>query len=235
MSLTLLDRHLPASGTRPSVSTCASPGQLPILATVVDRAVACALLLLAGIAALERWNAGRWPAILVLWLPALLVAAFVVAAATIQGSLPALLGPNELAALRAIPTEPLVVFGAGLLVGVQVVIGLGYLAAALLAYRGFRRHQRNLDAFLAIGLVVAAFSQVQSAIHPGVYGSLVTVGDLLRVLFYIAPAPGARPQRAADQMSARCGVANAELRRPARGRCRACHGRRACTSRPRDP
>ena len=42
---------------------------------------------------------------------------------------------------------------------------------------------RSLDAFLTIGLTVAAFSQVQFAIHPGVYGSVVTLGDLERVVF----------------------------------------------------
>ena len=37
---------------------------------------------------------------------------------------------------------------------------------------------------LAVGLMLAAFSQVLFAIHPGTYSSLVTTGDLLRVAFY---------------------------------------------------
>jgi signal transduction histidine kinase len=160
------------------------PGQLPILATILDRGVASALLLLAGLAGLRRWRATRWPALLVLWLPALTVVALVAIGATIQGSLPTLLGPAELIALSNDPTAPLVVFGARALLGFQVAIGLAYLVAALLAYRTYRREGRSLDAFLTAGLVIAAFSQVQFAIHPGVYTGLVTLGDLERVAFY---------------------------------------------------
>ncbi|MDP9270900.1 MAG: sensor histidine kinase, partial [Chloroflexota bacterium] len=160
------------------------PGQLPVLATILDRGVASALLLLAGFAGLRRWQATRWPALLILWLPALTVVALVAIGAAIQDSLPRLLGPAELTALRNDPTAPLVVFGARALLGFQVAIGLAYLVAALLEYRTYRRDGRSLDAFLAAGLVIAAFSQVQSAIHPGVYTGLVTLGDLERVAFY---------------------------------------------------
>src|SRR5437762_497818 len=69
------------------------------------------------------------------------------------------------------------------LVGVQVLIGIGFLGAAALAYQSFRRHRQGLDAFLSIGLIVAAFSQVQFAIHPGIYSSIVTLGDVERVVF----------------------------------------------------
>ena len=37
---------------------------------------------------------------------------------------------------------------------------------------------------LAVGLMLAAFSQVLFAVHPGTYSSLVTAGDILRVAFY---------------------------------------------------
>jgi NarL family two-component system sensor histidine kinase LiaS len=40
------------------------------------------------------------------------------------------------------------------------------------------------DAVLAVGLVLAAFSQVLFAIHPAAYSALVSVGDVLRVAFY---------------------------------------------------
>jgi len=161
-----------------------APGQLPILATVLGRAAASALLLLAGLAALRRWQAGEWPGLLVLWLPAVAVVGLSALAGAVQDRLPALLGPAELALLRNDPTAPLVVVGARGLLAIQVAIGLGFLGAALLAYRTYRRDGGNLEAFLAAGLVIAAFSQVQTAIHPGVYTGLVTLGDLERVLFY---------------------------------------------------
>jgi signal transduction histidine kinase len=162
----------------------ARPGQLPILATLVDRGAASLLLLLAGLAGLRGWSASRWPALLVLWLPGLAIVALVAVAATMQSSLPQILGPAEMAELRESPTVPLVVFGARALVAMQVTIGLGFLGAALLSYRTYRRNRRSLDAFLATGLTVAAFSQVQFAIHPGVYEGLVTLGDIERVAFY---------------------------------------------------
>jgi signal transduction histidine kinase len=160
-----------------------NPGQLPVLATVVYRGVSAALLLLAGLAGWRRWSADRWPALLVLYAPALVVIGLIIVGAGIQSSLPQLLGSAELATLQTTPTVPLVVFGARALLAIQVLIGLGFLGAAALAYQGFRRHRQGLDAFLAIGLIVAAFSQVQFAIHPGIYDSIVTLGDLERVVF----------------------------------------------------
>ena len=160
-----------------------NPGQLPVLATVLYRGVSAALLLLAGLAGWRRWSADKWPALLVLYAPALVVIGLIVIGAGIQPSLPQLLGPAELETLQTNPTAPLVVFGARVLVGIQVLIGIGFLGAAALAYQSFRRRRQGLDAFLTIGLTVAAFSQVQFAIHPGVYGSVVTLGDLERVVF----------------------------------------------------
>jgi signal transduction histidine kinase len=186
-----------------------APGQLPILATVVSRAAASGLLLLAGWAALRHWSANRWPALLVLWGPGLLLVALIALAATVQSSLPTLIGPPEIQALQLTPTAPLVVFGARGLVAIQVLIGLGYLGAALLAYRAFRQDGRSLDAFLAGGLIIAAFSQVQFAVHPGVYRGLVTLGDLERVAFYAVMLVALAAERREEVRALR--RANAEL------------------------
>jgi signal transduction histidine kinase len=175
-----------AAGLSPAFGLdVASPGQLPVLVTVVGRGTASAILVLVGLAGMRGWQARAWPSLLVLWVPALAVVAVAAIAAAAQDSLPRLLGPAELTALRVEPTAPLVVFGARVLVGLQVAIGLGFLAAAALSYRVFRRDSRSLDAFLTAGLVIAAFSQVQFAIHPGIYGGLVTLGDLERVAFFL--------------------------------------------------
>ena len=164
--------------------TLAAPGQLPLWTVIVGRGVAAALLVVAGAAALRRWPARRWPAGLVLALPALLVTAAIVVAAAIQPRLPELLSDAAVAGLRRDPTSPLLAASGIGLIAVQGVIGLGFLAAAALSYRVYRRDRRQVDAYLAIGLIVAAFSQLHAAIHPGSYSSLVTTGDLLRVAFY---------------------------------------------------
>jgi signal transduction histidine kinase len=160
-----------------------SPGQLPIWAAAVARSVASVLLFLAGLAAFRGWRADKWPAALALWGPALAVIALISIGGAIQPSLPALLGPAELNALREDPTAPSVVFGARALVAIQFAIGLAYLGAAALSYWSYRRNRLSLDAFLAAGLTVAAFSQVQFAIHPGVFEGLITLGDLERIVF----------------------------------------------------
>ena len=161
-----------------------APGQLPLWTVVVARSVAAALLVLAGVAALRRWPAGGWPAALVLALPALLVTATIVVAAAVQPSLPVLLGDAALTELRDDPTSPLLGASGIGLIAIQALIGLGMLAAAALSYRLYRRDGRKVYGYLAIGFVVAAYSQLHAAIHPGSYASVVTTGDILRVVFY---------------------------------------------------
>jgi signal transduction histidine kinase len=161
-----------------------APGQLPAWATLVAGGTAAVLFVAAGITALQAPRAHRWPAALVLWLPSLAVAGFVVLAATNQPGLPVIIDPLGLAILRQHPGEPLLATAGPIHVGLETAIGAAYLVAAGLAYAVFRRGQRGVDALLAIGLMVAAFSQVQFAVHPGTYGSLVTAGDLLRMTFY---------------------------------------------------
>jgi signal transduction histidine kinase len=162
----------------------ASPGQLPLWTAIVSRGVAAVLLVIAGVAALRRWRTARWPAALVLGLPALLVTTVIVVAAAIQPSLPDLLKDASLAHLRSDPTAQLASTSGRGLIALQGLIGIGFLAAAALSYRVYRRDRRQVDAYLAIGLIIAAFSQVHAAIHPGSFTSLVTTGDLLRVAFY---------------------------------------------------
>jgi signal transduction histidine kinase len=161
-----------------------APGQLPLWSVILSRGTAAALLVIAGVAAVRRWRSDAWPAALVLALPALIVTAAIVVAAAIQPSLPDLLSESALAQLRRDPTSPLVAASGPGLIGLQALIGLAMLAAAALRYQVYRRDRRRVEAYLAVGFIVAAFSQVHAAIHPGSYSSLVTSGDLLRVAFY---------------------------------------------------
>jgi signal transduction histidine kinase len=161
------------------------PGQLPLWLTVLPRAAAAALLIVAGLAAIGRFGSQRLPAALVLWAPALVVLGAAFVAARFQDTLLPLIGPQGMAAIRANPDLRLPEGSASVLVLLQVAIGLGYLAASTLSYQAYRRNARPTDAVLAIGLVLAAFSQVLFAIHPAAYSSLVSIGDVLRVAFYV--------------------------------------------------
>lgn len=188
------------------------PGQLPLLGNALARGLAAGLLLLGGLAALRTVSAARWPALLILAGPALLLVGALVVGGIAQTSLPVVLGPDETAQLRAHPDQAILA-GAGLeaLAGVQLLIGLAFAVAAGCSYLAYVRDDHLQEAYLAIGLVVAAFSQVHAAIHPGVYVSVVTTADLLRVAFYAVLLLGVIAERRADLRDLR--RANLELQR----------------------
>jgi signal transduction histidine kinase len=188
------------------------PGQLPLLGNAAARGLAAVLLLFGGLAALRSVRAARWPALLIVAGPALLLVAALVVGAIVQSSLPAVLGPNEVAQLRAHPEQPILA-GAGLetLAIVQMGIGLAFAASGACSYVAYVRQGQLQEAYLSIGLVIAAFSQLHAAIHPGVYVSVVTTGDLLRVAFYAVLLLGVIGERRADLRAIR--RANIELQR----------------------
>jgi signal transduction histidine kinase len=159
-------------------------GQLPLWSTAAARSVAVVLFVLAGLAALRGWSAGRWPAALVLWLPGLAVVAATVLLAAFQVRLPALVPVDAIRRLASDPAAPLDSANAGWLIAWQVAIAIGFLAAAALSYRVYRRDGRTTDAILTVALVIPAFAQLLFSIHPGTYASLVSAGDILRVAFY---------------------------------------------------
>ncbi len=160
------------------------PGQLPLLAVIVARLAAAVLLIVAGATALRPRPAPR-NALFAMALPGMAVLAAIIAGAAVQASLPELIGPQAMQRLQAHPDRPLLGpdVSPWLFAG-QLLVGIGFLTAAVLAYRVYRRDRLGVDACLAIGLVLAAFSQVHSALHPGSYTGVVTTGDGLRVAFY---------------------------------------------------
>ncbi len=160
------------------------PGQLPLWSVIVGRGVAALLFVIAGLVALRPAIQRALPPFAVLLVPAAAMAAFSVLMIPARDSLPVLLDATALAQLQADPTQPLLQSSGAVLILLQAGIGLAFLAAALISYRLYRRDGRAAEAYLAVGFILAAFSQVHSAIHPGSYQSLVTTGDLLRVAFY---------------------------------------------------
>ena len=86
-----------------------------------------------------------------------------------------------------------------------------YLAAALLFRRLYVRERLVSHAFLAVGLVVAAFSQLHFAMNPVATTGIVTSGDVLRLVFTAILFLGIQAELQADLAALR--RANAELRR----------------------
>jgi signal transduction histidine kinase len=160
------------------------PGQLPLIAGVLGRGMSAALLVGAGILSLRAPRATLRPAVLLIG-PAAMFAAVLALAAQAQDRLPVLIDASTLSEMGRDPSAGLSIGAAPTLAVVQSVVGIGFAAAAVLAHRSWRRSGRVGQALLAAGLMIAAFSQAHSAIHPGSYASIVTIGDLLRLAFYV--------------------------------------------------
>ncbi len=186
------------------------PGQLPLVAGVVSRGLAAAILVLAGYVAISRRTSLVRP-VLVLVGPMVAIGLLLVVGVATPERLPTLASPAALEAMATNPTRQLPAGVAPVLVLVQSLIGVGFLVAAVLAHRSFRRSARAGDALLAAGLLIAAFSQVHGAIHPGSYASVVTSADLLRLAFYVVLLAGVVAESRADLADLRS--ATLEIRR----------------------
>ena len=186
-----------------------APGPLPVLSFVLARFVAAGLLLAGGVWAMRRTVLRlRWAGVMVA-VPTLLTLVLLSLVRRTDPSSP--LSEAALDQLRRLPGDPLApsLISAGLL-GVQLGIGAMFLVSAWLAYRGAVRDHRPADTYLAIGLVLAAFSQVHAAVNPGSYAALVTTGDFLRVAFYAVLLAGVIVQSRSDARTIQ--QATAELR-----------------------
>lgn len=124
--------------------------------------------------------------------------------------LPDLIGPEGLARLQADPVVRSELPGVTLLgAGLQLVGAALFILAAALNVRRYREGGRVGRAYLAVGLILAAFSQLHSAIYPGTYASLVTTADVLRLAFYAILLLGVQAETWADLRALR--HANREL------------------------
>jgi signal transduction histidine kinase len=191
-----------------------APGQAPAYTWTLARGATAVLLLLSALAARQRWQDVRWP-LAVLFLPSLLVVVTFALLPAWEGLLPPVTGPGALIDLidliehRRLPDVLPAL--SGLLAALQMFVAFVFAAGALVYVRLYRRDGRVGDAFLAAGLVVAAFSQEHFALYPVVYTSVVTAGDGLRVLFSAILLVGLAAEVRADLAALR--GANLELER----------------------
>lgn len=187
------------------------PGQFPTYVLVVARLIA-AFLLASGAWRVLR---GRRPPVsargVMIWPTAVLVVvAF--SSAVRPEALPPLISDAALALLRERPTSGEVVAAAGAsLIAAQALIGVIFLLAARHHFALGRREPAASHGYMAAGLVVAAFSQMHSGLHPGAYAGLVTTGDVLRIVFYGILLAGVLTERRTELRA--LADANAELRR----------------------
>jgi signal transduction histidine kinase len=187
-----------------------APGQLPLLAGILARATCALLLVFAGLSRVRDLAGRAVPAVLLV-APAAAVTAVIVGLGFVQDRLPSVIGAGTLARMVDDPVAVLPAGSAPIFVLAQATIAVAFLAASVLAHRRFVGSGRLGEALLAAGLLVAAFSQVHGAMHPGTYAGLTTTGDLLRLGFYAVLLAGIVVDRRDDLRELR--AANVEVRR----------------------
>ncbi len=186
-----------------------SPGQAPLYVWGLGRLVVAVTLVVAASGQWDRLLAGA-RATLVGLVPLLVFGALTVLVVGAGSGLPDLIGPEGLARLEADPVVPSELPGVTLLgAGLQLVGAALFILAAALNVRRYREDGRVGRAYLAVGLILAAFSQLHSAIYPGMYASLVTTADVLRLAFYALLLLGVQAETRADLRALR--QANREL------------------------
>ncbi len=165
--------------------TMANPEQWPLYMTSAVRLAGAILFLLAGIAAIRRLRTGSIRPRTVLLAPIAIIAVLGVLTFPLEEALPPLIDTDGIRHLLADTegTERLIGMTPLSVAIVAATVSMLFAAAVLLrtVYVG---RGPVYDGFLAVGLVILAFAELQAAFYPSVYTGLVTASDLIRLLAY---------------------------------------------------
>ena len=184
----------------------ASPGQAPLYDFTMARVFAAALLVTGSMASLHGRRVDHSRTVVVVPAVAMLLMIGLVQ-----------LGADRLPSLgmpvlpRGGPGDAWMPTATLLGAAIQVLGAALFLWASGLSLQLHRRYGSIGDAYLAVGVIFAAFAQVQTAIYPGMYAGLVTSGDVLRLMFDVILLFGIQADAAA--VLARFRRANDELAR----------------------
>jgi signal transduction histidine kinase len=182
------------------------PQQWPMYAFTLARALMAVLLVLAAIETLRPETASRIPGVILLVLPSVVLVVFIAALPSMEQRLPTLLPAHRLPETAG-DTGARGMTAPGLLI--QTVIASLFLLGAALHRRIYRRGERAYSGYLAVALVVAAFSQLHWAIVPGLYAPIVTADEFLNAAFAIILLLGIEGQARSDARGLR--LANTRL------------------------
>jgi signal transduction histidine kinase len=164
-----------------------APGQAPLYLWTLQRATAAGLLVMGGLAVLRGWTVPTRRSVVAVSLGP--TAALISAAALILAfarQLPALVPQATL----DLSTRPIDRLDAALLSAPMITLQLAVAALCLggaVAYVRIHRMRganHRFSAYLAAALVIAAFSQLHSAVVSGTYDGIVASADVLRLAFY---------------------------------------------------
>ena len=170
-----------AVGSDPrSTSSMVAIGENQLFVWAAARVFAAALLVVGGIESLRGGRPGH-PRLFVLGTGALMLV--VIGAVLVFGERFTSLLSHPVPDNRSSEPVDLALTPVG--VAVQLVGAVLFLAAAAVSRQLWRRDRVVGDAYLTVGLVVAAFAQVHSAFFPSVHPEQVSSADLLRLAFYL--------------------------------------------------
>ena len=89
---------------------------------------------------------------------------------------------------------------------IQAVSAALFLVGVILYRRSYLRDGPVADGYLAVAMLIGAFAEIHFYFYPGVYGSLVTTSEALRLAFFVVLLRGhqrrvaLRPARAAQRV-----------------------------------
>jgi signal transduction histidine kinase len=185
------------------------PGEAPIYVWTITRAAVAAILVIGAARSLRREPPPLPPLVLAI-VPAVVLVLSAIMLFGREAILPPVPGASAFdpagggGVLGASPLSTAVVV-------LQVAIFVGFIVAAILLRRLYIRYGLVSDGYLAVGLVVAAFSQLHFALDPVVASGIVTSTDALRLVFYVILVLGIQAEIGGDFTALR--RANAELSR----------------------
>ncbi|MBA2570299.1 MAG: sensor histidine kinase [Chloroflexi bacterium] len=188
--------------------TLGLPDQFPIYLVMVSRLLAAILFVFGAAAAVMRIQARPEGARRLLLGPPIVVGVVAVTLYPVRGLLPPLIDDAGIQALVQDPqlanplpgVQPLLLAIIGLTCGMLLVAAIGFRFAV-------QRQAPVTEAFLSVGLVIAAFAELHFALFPGVYTGLVTSGDAIRLAFSLALLLGIDAEARADLRALRSAYA----------------------------
>ena len=158
--------------------------QLPFYVWSFSRIAAAILLVVGGLAALNVIR--RAPRTRrTLLLPSLAVTLMGLLLLPVSDLLPPFVGPEGIQAMLGETRAARMVSDVTALGIVTQTLAAGlFILGALLYRRSYLRNGPVLDGYLAVALVLAAFAEIHFLLYPGLYTSLATTTDAIRLAFF---------------------------------------------------
>ncbi|MGI8928815.1 MAG: sensor histidine kinase [Candidatus Limnocylindrales bacterium] len=190
------------------------PEQLPLYILSISRLLAGAILLVGGAAAINLVN--RAPLVRrTLLVPVGAVTVVTVVLYLIRERVdnfndlvPAFIGP---AGIQEMIAEPRISGALPDVTGIALVIQAAtaaiFLVGALLYRRSYLNNGPVLDGYLAVALLIGAFSEIHFYFYPGIYGGLVTTAEVLRLGFFVVLLLGINSESRSDLRALRSAYA----------------------------